>query len=115
MQVTIDIPEHLAARLEPERGHVAEIIERGLACEWSRTSKLAQEVMAFLARSPEPREIIAFHPCEESAHRVRELLRKNSEGSITPEEEAELDEMEAVNHLFTLVKARARRSLRSSP
>ena len=66
-----------------------------------------EEVTEFLGRGPQPEEIVAFHGSEKSQERVRELLDKNRAGALTPEEEAELDGIESVNHLFALIKARA--------
>jgi len=40
--------------------------------------------------------------------RVRELLAKNQTGTLTAEEEAELDQYGYIEHLMRLVKARAR-------
>lgn len=108
MQLTIEIPDELAHRLQPERDHVAEIIERGLRPDWLRGSALAQEVVGFLARGPRPAEILAFRPSQASLKRVRELLDKNREGKLVPEEVAELSEVSALNHLFVLIKAQAR-------
>jgi len=50
---------------------------------------------------------VAFHGSEKSQQRVRELLDKNRTGTLTLEEEAELDGIEIANHLFALIKARA--------
>jgi hypothetical protein len=108
MQLTIEIPEGLAQRLEPERGHLAEIIESGLRLrDWVGASVLAQEVVSFLARGPRPQEILAFRPSEGAVTRSRELLRRNKTGALTPAEEAELDEMALLDHLVTLIKAKA--------
>ena len=94
MQLTIDIPEALAQRLEPERGHLAEIIESGLRLrDWVGASALAQELVSFLARGPRPQEILAFRPSEAAITRSQELLQRNQTGALTPAEEAELDEM----------------------
>ena len=111
MQVTIDIPDSLAERLGAERDRLAEILERGLSHPWSRASSLAQEVIGFLSRDPQPQEILEFRPSERSVERTRELLDKNRAGTLTPDEEAEMDEIEALDHFFTVLKVRARREL----
>ena len=108
MQLTIDIPEALAQRLEPERGHLAEIIESGLRLrDWVGASALAQELVSFLARGPRPQEILAFRPSEAAITRSQELLQRNQTGALTPAEEAELDEMARLDHLVSLIKAKA--------
>lgn len=108
MQLTIEVPDKLAERLASERENLAEIIESGLRLrEWVGASAIAQEVIAFLGRGPRPPEIVAFRPSEASLQRSRELLQRNSERTLTPAESAELEEMALLDHLMTLVKAKA--------
>lgn len=114
MQLTIEIPERLGQRLEPEHGHLAEIIELGLRLrQWASESALAQEVIGFLARGPQPEEIVGFRPSEAAVERSRELLRRNEEGVLTSAEAAELDEMALLDQLVTLIKARAWQNTRA--
>ncbi|MBI3850894.1 MAG: hypothetical protein HY298_11560 [Verrucomicrobia bacterium] len=114
MQVTIEIPDDLAGRLEGEREHLAEIIERGLRRNWSEATTLAREVVSFLAREPRPDEILAFQPSERFVEHTRELLDKNRDGTLTPDEEAEMDEIEALDNFMAVLKARARRLVKTS-
>jgi hypothetical protein len=114
MQVTIEIPDKLARQLEPEREHLAEIIQLGLCRRWSNANSLWREIVAFLARGPQPGEIVEFHASEASAERLRELLDKNREGVLSAEEEAELDEMCHLDHLVTALKAEAWRHVRGT-
>jgi hypothetical protein len=108
MQLTIDIPDQLAQRLEPERDRLAEIIESGLRLrDWVGASVLAQEIVAFLARGPRPQEIVGFRPSAAAVERSRELLQRNKEGGLTPSEEAEMEEMALLDQLVTLIKAQA--------
>jgi hypothetical protein len=108
VQVTLDISDNLAQRLESEREHLAEIIESGLRVrEWVGASFLVKEVIDFLGRGPRPQEIVAFRPSAAAVERSRELLRRNKEGRLPPAEEAELEEMALLDHLVTLIKAKA--------
>jgi len=108
MQMTIEIPEKLAREVEPEREHLAEILALGLRQHRAVVSGLRREFLAFLARGPKPSEIIAFQPSAGAVDRVRELLRRNQEGDLTPEEEAEMDDIAELDHVVTQVKAQAR-------
>ena len=112
MQLTIELPDELAERLESKRDRLAEIIERGLRQISAESSALAQEVVAFLARGPQPEAIVAFHPSATSVACARALLEKNASGALTPAEQAELDEMADLNQFFALIKAQARQHLR---
>lgn len=111
MQMTIELPDHLARRLAPEMGHLAEIIEHGLAGRRPRPSGLWQEVAAFFARGPKAEDIVNFRPSARQVERSRELLYRNREGLINPEEQAELDDLAAVDQFMMLVKAEARKLL----
>jgi hypothetical protein len=93
MQITLDIPDDLAARLEPMQDQVAEIIERGLRQRWSEVGGLRREVIAFLARGPRPEEILRFRPSDRLRERTRELLERSKQGRLSPADEAELDEL----------------------
>src|SRR3989442_10624886 len=104
MQLTIDIPDRLAEQLEPERERVAEIIARGLRRSWSGISELRWEVISFLARRPTAKEMIEFRPSEGATGRLRELLARNEQNALTPEEEAELDDLCDVDRFVSLIK-----------
>ncbi len=104
MQLTIEIPDKLAQQLEPQRERLAEIIARGLRRSWSGASSLRREVISFLARRPTVEEILNFRPSEATAERSRELLTRNEEGTLSAEEQAELDEMCELDRFISLIK-----------
>ena len=114
MQVTIDIPDDLASRLRDEGKEIAEIIRRGLTPRLSNQNALAEDVIRFLGNGPDAQTIVAFRPSEESLHRANELLEKNDEGTLSPEERVEIDEICAWNRLFALIKAEARLHLQTA-
>ncbi len=114
MQVTIEIPDKLARQFESEREHLAEILELGLRQRRAHASGMRRELLAFLARGPQATEIIAFRPSDAAIERVRELLHRTKEGNLSPEEEAELDDIGELDHLVTQLKEQARLHLRSA-
>jgi hypothetical protein len=105
MQLTIVVPDEQARQLGLGREGLERLITRLL--QQVRNLAFLEEVADFLGRGSQPEEIVAFHGSEKSQQRVRELLDKNRTGTLTPEEEAELDGIESANHLFALIKARA--------
>lgn len=111
MQITIDLPDQVARRLERQKARLAEILERGLQQRGNGSSPHWREVIEFLAGGLRPEEIIEFRPSEATVQRSRELLSKNRESQITEAEEAELDAMEQVNNLMMLLKSEARRTV----
>ena len=70
--------------------------------------KAYDEIIELFANGTSPQQIVSFKPSLESKKRVQELLQKNKSGSLTSEEEAELDDFGQIEHLMRLVKARAR-------
>jgi hypothetical protein len=111
MQVTIDLPDQVARRLEAQKAKLEDIIERGLQQHGDGTSPHWREIIEFLASGPRPEEIVAFRPSGAHVDRSHELLDKNRESQLSEAEEAELDQMEHINHLMTLLKVEARKIL----
>ncbi len=69
------------------------------------------EVYDFLLSAPSPEAVIAFQPSDETASRVRYLLDANRSGSLTSDEQAELDEFSNVEHFVRMLKIRAEQKL----
>ncbi|MDX2077039.1 MAG: hypothetical protein SFZ02_11450 [bacterium] len=76
------------------------------------TTPIYEEIYQFLVSAPTPQAILDFHASEYVQMRVRELLDKNRDGQLTPDERAELDQFEQVNHLVSMMKIYARKSLK---
>ena len=76
---------------------------------------LTEEVADFLASGPSADEIANYRISEQTRDRVRMLMEKNEDGSLTPEETAELDEITVLDQLFTLVRARHASPAREHP
>lgn len=72
---------------------------------------IQDEVLTFLLSAPTPQQIIAFHASDTAQLRLRELLDANRNGTLSPSEEAELEEASQLNHFVILLKAKARQVL----
>lgn len=68
-------------------------------------------VTDFLASAPTLEEIAAYRLPDPLQARAHMLLDKNREGVLTAEERAEMDDFLEIDHLMTLVKAKARLKL----
>lgn len=66
------------------------------------------EVTDFLARAPGPEAIIEYRPSDVLATRVQELMERNRSGSLTADEQAEMDEFLRMEHFMTMLKLKAR-------
>lgn len=64
------------------------------------------EIASFFARGPSPEQIAAFRLSEPTVARVRDLLEKNSEGTLTIEEQEELDGVGHLNRMLLLIRSR---------
>lgn len=69
-----------------------------------------EEVVEFFSRGPSREEIAAFRLSEAAQERLRELLRKNSAGELTPDEQRQLDQMVLLDDVVSLIRARVRGS-----
>lgn len=114
MHVTIELPDSLAERVTEESGRLSELMVRALRPKPQQMSALRREVLSFLARGPEASEIASFQPSEAAAQRMSDLLQRAKEGHLTPTEEAEMDEIEEIDHLVSLLKAEARKHVRTA-
>lgn len=77
----------------------------------AQPTMLLDEITDFLATSPTPQAIIAFRPSEILERRALDLLQRNRENRLTPEERAEMEEFMRMDHFMTLLKAKARLKL----
>ncbi len=68
------------------------------------------EIASFFARGPSSQEIAAFQLSEETITRVRDLLEKNSAGTLTPDETNELEQVGQLNRMLLLIRSRIPRA-----
>lgn len=72
-------------------------------------TKAYDELVDFIAAGSTPAELLKFQPSQETRERVHELIRKEKESGLLPEEASELDDYMKLEHLMRLAKARARK------
>ncbi len=72
------------------------------------TQILFDEVTDFLARAPGPEAIIEYRPSDELTTRFQDLLARKQSDSLTPDEQAEMDEFLRMEHFITMLKLKAR-------
>ena len=121
-ELTIQVPDELAQRLEPYRNRLPELLIRAVENILPSTSSTDllpsvanptdapvayAEVLDFLVTRPTPQEIVAFKVSAEAQERIRTLLDKNRDGRLTETETAELDLYEQLEHMMILLKAKA--------
>jgi hypothetical protein len=120
VELTIQISDELAQRLEPLQNRLPELLVQLLdAANLSTNSQpiiktetidipaVYQEVCDFLIKRPTPEEIVAFKVSPLAQKRLSDLLEKNRTATLASMELAELDVYEQLEHLMILLKARA--------
>ena len=69
---------------------------------------LVDDVADFLASRPSREELIAYRPSSQAQERFSALLDRSKKGSLSAEEEWELNQFEHLEMLMQAVKARLR-------
>ena len=69
------------------------------------------ELVDFIAAGTTPETIIAFRPSQQAQARVASLIARKQEGSLSPDEQSELEDFLHLEHILIMVKAQARRNL----
>jgi hypothetical protein len=118
--ITLEIPDDLVERLADINDRLPDLLSFALDIAGipdNETSPMAQlspawlESVDFLASIPNQQEIVNFKLSPEAQDRLEELLHLHREGTLTPQERAELNTYRQINHLFILLKARTREAL----
>jgi hypothetical protein len=68
------------------------------------------EVVEFLAGAPSREAMAAFRLSLSARERIRALLARNAAGTLSAEEERELDQMVLLDDIHSLIRARAQGS-----
>ena len=66
------------------------------------------EFIDFVAAAIAPEEVAKFHPSPEAQSRLSELLEREREGALDPEQAAELAHYIELEHILRMAKAKAR-------
>ncbi|MDZ4763202.1 MAG: hypothetical protein SGI73_01525 [Chloroflexota bacterium] len=70
-------------------------------------------VTDFLGSAPSLNEIAGYRLPKELQERAHDLLEKNWTGSLNEDERSEMEEFRQIDHLLTLVKAKAKLKLKA--
>jgi len=66
------------------------------------------ELVDFVAGGTTPEDVVNFRPSAEAQERVNELVERERESRLTPEEAAEVAHFLEFEHILRLAKAKAR-------
>jgi len=102
--LTIEIPDDLMEQISPFQDQLPELIRRGLQ-PLALPAQVYRYVLNFLASQPTSEQISNFRPTDEMQERLRYLISKEKDGSLSIDESQELDEYERIEHLIIMLKA----------
>ena len=116
--ITLEVPDEVAAQLKAWSESLPELLQEAVmaraASKEHSISKaeaaepIYQELIDFLTSSPNAEQAIAFKISAAAQERLEDLLDKNREQILLPEERAELNIYLHLSHLVTRMKARGR-------
>lgn len=112
--ITLDVPDELADQLAEMRDRLPELLALSLQ-QPAVPASVYRDILTFLASNPTPAQMAAFEPNPEVRQRLQTLLDRNLSGHLTPAEEAELDELERIEHVVVMLKAGALAALTRTP
>jgi hypothetical protein len=117
MQITLDLPDDLAAQLDAVQNKLPEILKLGLR-ELNASSREGfsgiADILEFLADLPTPEEILALRPTPQLQSQISELLDKNRSNGLNAEEEQLWQSYEYLEHIVRMAKAKAYIKLQAS-
>lgn len=102
--ITLEIPDELAEQVTQMRDRIPELLALSLR-QPALPAATYRAILSFLASNPAPADIASFMPPPEVQARLRTLLERSAQGSLSPAEVAELDEYERIEHLMVMIKA----------
>ncbi len=102
--ITIDIPDELSVQLDQVRDRLPELLALSLH-QPAVPAHLYRAILDFLATKPTPEEIAGFRPDPAMQERLHLLLDRSYAGYLTSAEQAELDELERIEHIMVLLKS----------
>ena len=126
--ITLEVPDELASQFKIEPGQLPALIREAVETRLSNQAKssryttngaatpsLYQEIVNFLTADPNLQQVADFKISAPAQERLEELLDKNREAGLTPEEKTQLEKYLHFRHVMILLKASARRVINQQP
>jgi len=110
MQITLELPELLLAKLnalEQSLPHALELGVNELIARSQPGFTGFTEVLEFLANLPTPEEILALRPSEALQAQIDQLAEKHKAEALTPLEKQRWQQYEYLEQVVSMAKAKA--------
>jgi len=113
IQMTMQVSDELAQRCQCVGRWLPAVIELSFIGFRTLATAAGAEVIEFLSENPSPEELLGFYMSESAQMRLRRLLALNEAGYLSEAENAELDELQRLEHIIIMLKTQAAISIRS--
>lgn len=117
MKVTLEVPERVGREMQSLGADLSAAIRLGLETWHSYPTATHRELaiaVQQLTMATSPEQVLALRPTPKLARRVRRLLEKNRETSLSLAENEEMDAYLRVEHLVRLAKGTAALQLKKA-
>lgn len=104
-KVMVELTDEVATRIAPMHNWLSTVLELSLIGFKTLAVATATEIIEFLANDPSPQAVINYHVSARGQERLQRLLALNTAGLLSADEERELDELEKIEHIFSMLKA----------
>ena len=108
VEMTMRVSDNLALKLRRMNKWLPTVLELSLAGFKTPAARTVSELIDFLSKGPTPKQVASYKVSEHSQQRLRRLLALNQSSLLSEEEQAELEEIETLEHLVTMLKVQAR-------
>lgn len=108
VEMTMRVPDDLAPKLRRMNKWLPTVLELSLAGFKTPAARAVSELIGFLSEGPTPKQVTSYKFSERSQQRLRRLLALNQSSLLSEEEQAELEELETLEHIVTMLKIQAR-------
>jgi hypothetical protein len=109
--LTFQVSDELAARIEPLHGWLSMVLELGLIGFRTPAVETATEVIEFLSGKPTPQVVLNYFVSQRAQTRLQRLLSLNSAGLLGEAEQRELDELQRIEQIVTMLKIQVAKQL----
>lgn len=107
VEMTMRVPDDLAPKLRCMNKWLPTVLELSLAGFRTPAVQTVSELIGFLSKGPTPKRVASYKVSERSQQRLRRLLALNQSSLLSEEEQAELEELETLEHIVTMLKIQA--------
>jgi len=115
VEMTVQVPEKLAARIGATGAWFPMVIELGMTnFKNSQPADAKAELIEFLSQNPTPQQVLDYRLSAGFQERLDYLLDLNGEDEIDKRQKEELEEWTKFNHICILLSAAATKALKKT-